>query len=286
MEHPPLIDVEPDDSGRSSKAGCGGCLRKLVYLALILVALAGGVYFLDLGDDPNAPSEKGVSGLVQKVKQILKLEKKAKNTTSSTGNPTPVNQQNEISTLPQTVEANAQALDQDSQTQAPSEKTENILSPPKPRRQHRGGAFGSSTGSPVPVGNNNQYRRWRGNLSTSGSDLTFEIIFQESGGQLQYRCFVQPYDTQTAQLFRADKGDFLLSFADTRGQRLIPFADELELPLTQMTAFENQGRVAGWVTRGMISLEGKTLSELQSVKLGWNLDKDLSDWLKHLPQTR
>lgn len=152
--------------------------------------------------------------------------------------------------------------------------------------KRRGGSFGSSTGAATATGTRSQYQRWRGDFSTSGSDLEFEVIYQEAGGQLQFRCFVMPYDAQTAKLFSADKGDFLLSFRDEDGQRLVPAEGDLAIPLTQLTAFEAQGKVTGWVARGMIPLNSQELSNLKSVKLGWDFDKDLGDWLKELKTSR
>jgi hypothetical protein len=153
-------------------------------------------------------------------------------------------------------------------------------------RKRRGGAFGSSTGSAQAGGAQNQYQRWRGDFSTSGSDLEFEIIYQESGGQLQFRCFVMPYDSQTAKLFQADKGDFLLSFYDGNGKRLVPTQSPLSVPLTKLTAFEAGGKVSGWVARGMIPLGETQFSDLKAVRLGWDFDKDLGQWLKEIKANR
>ena len=116
--------------------------------------------------------------------------------------------------------------------------------------------------------------------------MEFEVIYQEAGGQLQFRCFVMPYDSQTARLFQAGKGDFLLSFRDQNGKVLAPLNGELPIALTKLTAFEAQGKVSGWVARGTIPLDDHKVSDLKSVRLGWDFDKDLSDWLKQLKSTR
>ena len=116
--------------------------------------------------------------------------------------------------------------------------------------------------------------------------MEFEIIYQEAGGQLQFRCFVLPYDTQTARLFAAAKGDLLLSFRDNRGKLLVPEKSELVIGLTKMTPFESKGKVLGWVARGAIPLDEHELSDLKSVKLGWDFDPELGDWLKQLKTRR
>ena len=95
-----------------------------------------------------------------------------------------------------------------------------------------------------------------------------------------------PYDSQTAKLFRADKGDLLLSFNGRDGRPLLPPKGALPVPLTKMTAFEANGEVLGWVTRGTVSLDGQEVDSLDSVKLAWDFDKELGDWLKILKKNR
>ncbi|WP_411846315.1 hypothetical protein AAFN60_01230 [Roseibacillus persicicus] len=149
----------------------------------------------------------------------------------------------------------------------------------------RGGSYGSSTGA-ASQEENKSYMIWRSDLSTAGSDLECEIIFQETGGQLHFRLFLLPYDSSTSKLFRAGKGDFLVSFIDSEGKRLVPTDENFKLPLNKMTAFESAGMVSGWVTRGIIPLNEVQPESIHSVRLGWDLDPDLSDWLKELKLTR
>lgn len=149
----------------------------------------------------------------------------------------------------------------------------------------RGGSFGSSTGV-ASQEDNKPYMIWRSDLSTAGSDLECEIIFQETGGQLHFRLFLLPYDSSTSKWFRSGKGDFLVSFTDGQGQRLIPAKEDFLLPLSKMTAFENRGKVAGWVSRGIIPMDGVEPADLSSVRLGWDFDPDLSAWLKELKLSR
>ena len=150
----------------------------------------------------------------------------------------------------------------------------------------RGGSRGSASGTAVKGGKDNDYLIWRGDLATAGSDLQFEIIYKQVGSQLHFRCFLQPYDGGTASLFRQDKGDILLSFYGRTGEKMVPKEGAYPLPLTKMSAFEARGQVAGWVARGVIPLEEEKVADLNSVKLAWDFDKDLSDWLKELKRTR
>ena len=150
----------------------------------------------------------------------------------------------------------------------------------------RGGSFGSATGTATKGEGERQYMIWRHDFSTSGSDLEFEIIFQEAGGQLHFRCFVLPYDAQTARLFRGDKGDLNLSFTTGSGEKLLPEDGVFSLPLTKMTAFEANGQVAGWVARGQLPLNTQKYTDLKSVRLGWDFDEELGDWLKELSDIR
>lgn len=151
----------------------------------------------------------------------------------------------------------------------------------------RGGAFGSSTGTVKAIGQGNDYFIWKGDLATAGSDLRFEVVFKEAGGQLQYRCFLMPYDIDTSKFFRADKGDLRVSFHSEDDKRLVPKDKKaLSIPLTKMTAFESKGQVAGWVARGLVPLEGQDFSAIKGVALGWDFDEELGDWLKELSESR
>lgn len=369
MEHPPLIDVEAEEDGKSKLSGCSGCFGKLFKLVIGLLVLSllvmAAAYFVWGGDiakeeegagagAESVEEEKtGFAGVVDKVKRAVKGEpaptaeeaeaatEGEKGPVSGEGGATGDGVANAIEKSTELAEAaGAEAkspeernkmlkekfghLEEDRPESAEGEGAdlaegagrggnkatngegemtrdalgggeggnaelpefgEDIESVPE-KAARRGGSFGSSTGSATAGGGQNRYQIWRGDFSTSGSDLEFEVIFQEAGGQLQFRCFVMPYDAQTAKLFLADKGDFLLSFSDIAGQRLVPSDNELPIPLTKMTAFEANGQVAGWVARGMIPLEGQKIGDLKSVRLGWDFDKELGDWLKELKQTR
>ena len=379
MEQPPLIDVETEHGGKSRLMGVAGCLGKMIPVAVglmvLLLVVMGLAYFVWGGDiekkeekgaaGTESVEKKGFAGVIEKVKRVVKGEKKKPEVADKEGTVSGeggaeggdgfAGAAGKSAALAESVGAEAKSpqerdqllkekyrhLEQDraqgqgdgavsgaaaaqagggspsgaggpddmdaarnalragaggsdipafedgangsSQAaaagQAAAGETQNA-------GKRRGGSFGSSTGAAKKTGVASQYHRWRGDFKTSGSDLEFEVIYQETGGQLQFRCFVMPYDSQTARLFRADKGDFLLSFRDKSGKRLVPKTDDLAIPLTKMTAFESRGKVMGWVARGAIPLEKQKLSELKSVKLGWDFDKELGDWLKALKKTR
>ena len=126
----------------------------------------------------------------------------------------------------------------------------------------------------------------RGDLATSSSDLRYEIVYQEVGGQIQYRCFLLPYDTQTARLLRLDKGDFFLSYHSAAGKALVPREEAHRIPLNKMAPFKSGDKPAGWVNRGVISLDGQTFADLKTVKLAWDFDPEFGEWLKTLKKSR
>ena len=311
MEQPPLIDVEPEDNG-NSRGGCMGCFGRSIpfvvgflLLLIILMVVAFFVWGSGLeglqkgaeGAEGAKQEEKtGIAGMVEKVKRTVKGEK----TTPAEGEPDGDAVQ-KGSELAHSIEGEEKSLEErnrllkekfghleenGSKDSAGGPGQGGEVAEVFEKREPRGGSFGSSTGSAVAGGKQGLYQRWRGNFSTSGSDLEFEVIYQEAGGQLQFRCFVMPYDSQTAKLFRGDKGDLLLSFSDNNGQQLVPAKQALPIPLTKLTAFEAGGRVSGWVARGMVPLEGHEVTQLKAVKLGWDFDKELSDWLKDLKKSR
>lgn len=367
MEQPPLIDVEPENEGKSKLSGCAGCLGRLIPitagLLLLSILLMAGALFLWGGDierkekSESVEGEKtGIAGVMEKVKRAVKGEKEE----PEVGEEAVVTGEGEAGAAAgqggavSAEQAMANAVENSTELaeaagaegKSPEERNRLLkekfghLEENRPesgsgegvdfaqaaggggagggsaaggqaggqdrqggelpefgeggkggersgiKREPRGGSFGSSTGTAVAVSPQSRYQRWRGDFSTSGSDLEFEVIYQEAGGQLQFRCFVMPYDARTAKLFRRDKGDFLLSFHDEAGERLVPAKGELSVPLTKMTAFEAGGKVSGWVARGMIPLEGRQLSDLKTVRLGWDFDQELSDWLKQLKAGR
>lgn len=310
MEEPPLIDVEPADS-KSKPSGCGGCLGKLIPvvagLLLLLIVLMGLAVFM-WGKDSESKDEsagagvesvevekKGVAGLLEKVKRAVKGEKSTPVTggasagsDASSGEVVP-NKANEKASEEEDKMLKGKASGQEEGEVAESngQEVNSGEGEAQPKAiKRRGGSFGSSTGSAIAGGANGSYQIWRGNFSTSGSDLEFEIIYKEAGGQLQFRCFVMPYDSQTAKFFRSDKGDLFLSFNDQNAKQLVPAGQAFPLPLTKMTAFESKGQVLGWVARGIIPLDSQEISSLDSAKLAWDFDKELGDWLKELKKNR
>lgn len=304
MEQPPLIDVEPEDGENSRLSKLAGCLRRLLPVAvaalLLLTILMAAVIFLwgdehqdgaANGSGPQTAEQTGLAGMMEKVKRAVKgdpaAKAEAKETVTSKGGA------DELANL---TGAKDQSLGESSQPLGDQSEhsEENKLESTSGQKAkgtvssspRRGGSFGSSIGEASVTGAANQYLRWRGDFATSGSDLEFEIIYQEAGGQLQFRCFVMPYDSQTAQLFRGDKGDFLLSFHSAEGRQMVPPEGAVRIPLTKLTAFENGGEVSGWVARGMIPLGAEQVANLQTVKLAWDFDKELADWLKALKGSR
>lgn len=154
-------------------------------------------------------------------------------------------------------------------------------------RPRRGGSHGGSEGGVATTsGQSRSYMKSRGDFKTSGSDLTYEIIYQEVGSQLHYRFFLIPYDPQVNKMFQADKGELTVVFADAEGARLLPVEEALILPLSKMTAFEAQGVVSGWVARGIIPIGDRNLAEVNSIKIGWDFDQALGDLLQDLAKNR
>lgn len=304
MEQPPLIDVEPEDGEISRLSHLAGCLRRLLPVAvaalLLLIILMAAVIFLwgderqdgaANGSGSQTAEQTGLAGMMEKVKRAVKgdpaAKAEAKETVTSKGGADEL--ANSAGAKDQSLGESSQALGEKSEhseenklESTSGQKAKGTVSS-SPRR---GGSFGSSIGEASVTGAANQYLRWRGDFATSGSDLEFEIIYQEAGGQLQFRCFVMPYDSQTAQLFRGDKGDFLLSFHSAEGRQMVPPEGAVRIPLTKLTAFENGGEVSGWVARGMIPLGAEQVANLQTVKLAWDFDKELADWLKALKGSR
>lgn len=157
----------------------------------------------------------------------------------------------------------------------------------EPDGASRGGSRGDSEAAvAVTAGQSGDYMKSRGNFKTSGSDLTYELIYQEAGGQLHYRFFLVPYDSQVNKMFQADKGELSLVFADAKGDRILPADEVLSLPLSKMNAFEAQGKISGWVARGIIPIGEKNLEEVASIKLGWDFDEALGDLLKDVAKSR
>lgn len=318
MEQPPLIDVEPEDGENSRLSKLAGCLGRLLPLAvgaLVLLIVLMAATILMWGDhsqegaaggsEPETTEKTGLAGMMDKVKRAVKGDPAPKEKTETAeatvtgegGSGDPMKQAvNESIDLADSIGAEGKSpeernrlikekfghLEEDKPESAGGQGTDGIIR----TSSRRGGSFGSSIGEASVTGAANQYQRWRGDFATSGSDLEFEIIYQEAGGQLQFRCFVMPYDSQTAQLFRGDKGDFLLSFHSAEGRQMVPPEGAVRIPLTKLTAFENGGEVSGWVARGMIPLGAEQVANLQTVKLAWDFDKELADWLKALKGSR
>jgi len=184
---------------------------------------------------------------------------------------------NGVSSTDEADDAGAQTGNQGSAANAASDSS-------SPSPSGRGGSVGGAEGA-IEVTTDSQSRRYiksRGTLATSGSNLTYEIIYQESGGQLHYRLFVMPYDSLVDKMFQANKGEFTMVFANAERQRLLPVDGAHVVGLSSLTAFEARGQVAGWVTRGIIPLSGRNMSDVHSFRLGWDLDQDLGDLLKDL----
>lgn len=406
MEHPPLIDVEPEDEKPKRGAGCLGCLGRLIPVATIGLALLIGLMWLALfvwggkpGDqlpidetvlqEEGAKKEekKGLAGVMDKVKRAIKGEKKPatgeatgeeaggaaagaqsgagagvaeqtasaveKSTqlaeavgaeaktpeernrllkekfghleeddrpaggTSEAANPAgdaaagaetggrvetvtrealgggdeaareitiPLGPDGEPLTGAARAEAIATAEAEQAAQNADGTSSEGDPAAERPRR---GGSHGGSVGGVAATsGQSRNYMKSRGDFKTSGSDLTYEIIYQEAGGQLHYRFFLIPYHPQVNKMFQADKGELTVVFADAQGARLLPVDDALILPLSKMTAFEAQGKISGWVARGIVPIGERNLDEVNSIKIGWDFDQALGDLLQDLAKTR
>lgn len=401
MEHPPLIDVEPEDEKVNRAVGCLGCLGRIIPVATIGLALLIGVMWLGLfiwggkpGDElpidesvlqeeAGAKDEKkGLAGVMDKVKRAIKGEAKstptddlvegeageteageaaaaAAATAESTSGGVAEQTANAVEKSAQLAEAvGAEAktpeernrllkekfghLEEDrsagsadgganlaresgtasggrvekvtpealgSGNESAAEMTVPLGPDGEPltgaaaggrgsdqegsgpgsaaEASLRGGSRGDSEGAvAVSAGQSRNYMKSRGNFKTAGSDLTYELIYQESGGQLHYRFFLVPYDSQVNKMFQADKGELSLVFAGAQGERLLPVEEALSLPLSTMTAFEARGEVSGWVARGIIPIGEQNLNEVTSIKLGWDFDEALGDLLKDVTKNR
>ena len=283
MEQPPLIDIEPEGDGKSTAVGCVGCLSNLIpvlVVFLVVALIAMGVGWLIWGKDLREKGEE----LVGKAGSAEKAGEAGAATAEGAGGQAEVSKAAQDGSGDGIVQIEVEGTGDGSVSSAQDAEGVEVVAGGSSRR---GGTFGSSTGTPKAGGVNNQYEVWAGDFATAGSDLRFEMIFQGAGDQLQFRCFVMPYDVQTARYFRGDKGDLLLSFHSLTGEPLVPGeGNVVTLPLSKMTAFESRGEIAGWVTRGTIPLNGNEFSDLKSVKLAWDFDQDLGVWLKDLKKNR
>lgn len=129
------------------------------------------------------------------------------------------------------------------------------------------------------------YQKSRGDLSAAGTDLRYELIFQEAGGQLHYRFFLLPFDKQADRLFKQGESYLTLRLTQSSQGKMLPADGPQPLPLAEMVAFERDGRPAGWVVRGILPA-GMPVDEIDLVRVGWNFDDRLEGWLKELKQLR
>lgn len=311
MDQSPLIDVDPEDSRKSTGSGCSGCFAKLLPLLVVLLVLTllsmGAVYFF-FGDDSTQATEigpdgkpvattaqpkTGFAGFMEKVSQTVK-GKPDSGSNEATVSPSPPNSANSntggVPGVPGALGKGLKNLEdktklsEDFINQIADKEKAGQVAPRKiePFIGKRGGAYGTSMGSAKPASASSPYHVWKGNFETSGSKLRFEVIYQEAAGQLQYRFFLMPYDAEAARLFKANRGNLYLSFHNSNGEVLLPAEGPIDIPLTKMTAYEAHGQVGGWVARDMAPLNGRSIAEFQTVRVAWDFDSELTDTLKEL----
>lgn len=122
----------------------------------------------------------------------------------------------------------------------------------------------------------------KGSFAGSGTQLSYEVVYQAYGEGVGYRCFLLPYDARVNRLFQANKGQLGLTFLDGTGQQLLPAQGVKLVPLAEMLAYENQGAPAGWMNRGVVPLNGVAIADIQSVKVSWQLEEELATLLQQI----
>lgn len=143
---------------------------------------------------------------------------------------------------------------------------------------------GPSVESPVTASSrgNANFMVARGSFQGSGTKLSYEIVYQAYGEGIGYRCFLLPYDSRVNRMFQDNRGRLGLTFLDAAGEQIAPARGMAIAPLGEMAAYENQGVPAGWMNRGVVPLDGADISKIQTIRLSWDLEEDLTTLLQQI----
>lgn len=126
----------------------------------------------------------------------------------------------------------------------------------------------------------------KGSFAGSGTQVSYEVVFQPYAEGIGYRLFILPYDSRVDRLFRANRGRLGVTFLDGAGQQIAPKQGMDVAPLSDFSAYESQGAPAGWMKQGVVPLDGVTIADIQAVKLAWEFEEDLNLLLQQLASER